>query len=51
MGHEFDWLAMLSASYEVDFWGKNRVTANAALLEAGASRAERDTVALTMLAV
>ena len=48
-GHEFDWLAMLSASYEVDFWGRNRATANAALLEAGASRAERDTLALTML--
>ena len=48
-GHEFDWLAMLSASYEVDFWGRNRATANATLLEAGASRAERDTVALTML--
>ena len=48
-GHEFDWLAMLSASYEVDFWGKNRATANAALLEAGASRAERDAVALTIL--
>jgi multidrug efflux system outer membrane protein len=48
-GHEFDWLAMLSTSYEVDVWGKNHATANAALLAAGASRAERDTVALTML--
>jgi NodT family efflux transporter outer membrane factor (OMF) lipoprotein len=48
-GHEFDWLAMLSASYEVDFWGKNRATARAARLEAGASRADRDTVALTIL--
>lgn len=48
-GHELDWFAMLSASYEVDFWGKNHASANAALLEAGASRAERDTVALTML--
>lgn len=48
-GHEFDWFAMLSASYEVDFWGKNRATANAARLEAGASLAERDTVALTLL--
>ena len=48
-GHELDWFAMLSASYEVDFWGKNRATANAARLEAGASRAERDTVALTLL--
>ena len=48
-GHEFDWFAMLSASYEVDFWGKNRAGANAARLQAGASRAERDTVALTLL--
>lgn len=48
-GHELDWFAMLSASYEVDFWGKNRATARAALLAASASRADRDTVALTML--
>jgi multidrug efflux system outer membrane protein len=48
-GHELDWFAMLSASYEVDFWGKNRATANAARLQAGASHAERDTVALTLL--
>jgi NodT family efflux transporter outer membrane factor (OMF) lipoprotein len=41
--------AMLSASYEVDFWGKNRAAANSARLQAGASRAERDTVALTLL--
>jgi outer membrane protein, multidrug efflux system len=48
-GHELDWLAMLSASYEVDFWGRNRATAHAALLEAGASRDERATVELTLL--
>ena len=48
-GHELDWFAMLSASYEVDFWGKNRASANAARLQASASRAERDTVALTLL--
>ncbi|HEV2286186.1 MAG TPA: TolC family protein [Steroidobacteraceae bacterium] len=48
-GHELDWLAMPSASYEVDFWGKNRAAAHAALLEAGASRAERATVQLTIL--
>src|SRR5215469_2151343 len=48
-GHELDWFGMLSASYEVDFWGKNRATANAARLQSGASRAERDTVALTLL--
>lgn len=49
-GHEFDWSAMLSASYEVDFWGKNHATANAARLAADASRAERDALALTLLA-
>ncbi|MFL6605713.1 MAG: efflux transporter outer membrane subunit [Steroidobacteraceae bacterium] len=49
-GHEFDWAAMLSASYEVDFWGKNRATAESARLLAGASRAERDAIALTTLA-
>jgi outer membrane protein, multidrug efflux system len=48
-GHELDWFAMLSASYEVDFWGRNRATWKAALLQADASRAERDTLALTML--
>ncbi len=40
---------MLSASYEVDFWGKNRALENAAVLQAGASRADRDAVALTIL--
>ncbi len=49
-GHELDWSAMLSASYEVDFWGKNRAFANSALLLAAASRADRDTLALTTLA-
>src|SRR5262249_30014359 len=49
-GHELDWAAMLSASYEADFWGKNRATAESARLLAGASRAERDAVALTTLA-
>lgn len=49
-GHEFDWSVMLSASYEVDFWGKKRATADSARLLSGASRAERDAVALTTLA-
>jgi outer membrane protein, multidrug efflux system len=49
-GHELDWSAMLSASYELDFWGKNRATALSARLLAGASRADRDTIALTTLA-
>jgi multidrug efflux system outer membrane protein len=48
-GHEFDWLVTLSASYEVDFWGKNRATAHAAAMEAGASRAGRATIELTIL--
>src|SRR5881398_100781 len=48
-GHELDWFAVLSASYEVDFWGRNRATAQAARLAARASGAERDTVALTLL--
>lgn len=48
-GHELDWLAMLSASYEVDFWGRSRAIAHAALLEAGASRDERATIELTLL--
>ncbi|MBS0364332.1 MAG: TolC family protein [Proteobacteria bacterium] len=48
-GHETDWSAMVSASYEVDFWGKNRATATAASLQADSARVERDTVALTVL--
>jgi multidrug efflux system outer membrane protein len=48
--HETDWAALLSASYEVDFWGKNRATARSAQLLASASRADRDTIALTALA-
>jgi outer membrane protein, multidrug efflux system len=48
--HETDWSALLSASYEVDFWGKNRATANAAQFSLAASRADRDTLALTTLA-
>jgi multidrug efflux system outer membrane protein len=48
--HELDWSALLSASYEVDFWGRNRATANAARFQGTAARADRDTVALTTLA-
>jgi outer membrane protein, multidrug efflux system len=48
--HELDWSALLSASYEVDFWGKNRATANAARFLGTASRADRDTITLTTLA-
>ena len=48
--HELDWSALLSASYEVDFWGKHRATANAARFLGSAARADRDTLALTTLA-
>ena len=49
-GHETDWSALLSASYEVDFWGKNRAVANSAKYLAAGSRAQQDTLALTTLA-
>lgn len=49
-GHEFDWSAMLSASYELDFWGKNRATVRSTQFQAAAARTERDTVALTTVA-
>jgi NodT family efflux transporter outer membrane factor (OMF) lipoprotein len=48
--HETDWSALLSASYEIDFWGKNRAALQAAGYAAAGARAERDTVALTSLA-
>ncbi len=48
--HETDWSALFSASYEVDFWGKNRAAVTSAKRLAAASRADRDTVALTTLA-
>ena len=41
--------ASLSASYQLDFWGKNRDAALAAEETANASRFDRDTVALTTL--
>jgi outer membrane protein, multidrug efflux system len=47
---ETDWSALLSASYELDFWGKNRATADSAQASLTASRADRDTMALTTLA-
>lgn len=48
-GHELDWSTLLSASYEVDFWGRNRAVARSAQWLARGSRADRDTVALTLL--
>lgn len=49
-GHESDWSALLSAGYEIDFWGKNRATRESARHLAGASRADRATIALTTMA-
>jgi NodT family efflux transporter outer membrane factor (OMF) lipoprotein len=43
-------LASFSASYQLDFWGKNRATLVAAQENATASRWDRKTVALTSLA-
>jgi outer membrane protein, multidrug efflux system len=48
--HETDWSGLLSASYEIDFWGKNRAAADSARDSLIASRADRDTLALTTLA-
>jgi NodT family efflux transporter outer membrane factor (OMF) lipoprotein len=48
--HETDWAALFSAGYEVDFWGKNHASARAAAARSDASRADRDTLALTTLA-
>jgi NodT family efflux transporter outer membrane factor (OMF) lipoprotein len=46
--NETDWSALASASYEVDFWGKNRASAKAGAALARASRADRDTVDITV---
>src|SRR6202167_1167613 len=39
----------LSASYEIDFWGKNRAARDAARAAAAASRYDQQTVALTVI--
>src|SRR3979411_3418617 len=44
-----NYTASLSASYELDFWGKNRDAAQAAEETAVANRFDRDVVALTTL--
>jgi multidrug efflux system outer membrane protein len=41
--------ALLSATYELDFWGKNRAAHDAARLAAAASRYDRVTVELTVM--
>jgi multidrug efflux system outer membrane protein len=40
---------VLSASYELDFWGKNRASRNAARATAIASHYDKETVALTVI--
>src|SRR2546427_9927453 len=42
--------AALTASYEVDFWGRNRATRDAAAAAWQASRFDQDTVRLTVTA-
>lgn len=44
--NEYD--VQLTASYELDFWGKNRSTRDAALAAAQASRFDRATIALSV---
>jgi NodT family efflux transporter outer membrane factor (OMF) lipoprotein len=41
--------ALLNATYELDFWGKNRAALDAARLAAAASRYDRVTVELTVM--
>jgi outer membrane protein, multidrug efflux system len=44
-----EYLPAVTASYALDFWGKNRATRDAALDTAQASRYDRETIALTVL--
>ncbi len=46
--HETDYTAGLNASYELDFWGKNRDLVSSAQAAVRASQADRATVALTV---
>ena len=46
-GHETDSSALVSASYEVDFWGKNRAARDSARLLEKSSEADRAVVALS----
>jgi len=48
--HENDYGAVLSASYEANFWGGGRAARSAALDAAAASRADQATLALTVAA-
>ncbi len=47
-GRETDWAALLSASYEIDFWGRNRATADSAQALSRASRSDREALWLTL---
>ena len=47
-GNETDFFAGLGASYELDFWGKNKATAESAEASRRAGAADRATVALTV---
>jgi NodT family efflux transporter outer membrane factor (OMF) lipoprotein len=46
--HETDYSTNLSASYELDFWGKNRASLESADASTRSSAADRETVALTV---
>ncbi len=46
-GSETDWAALVSASYEIDFWGGKRAARDSAAAVRKASAADRDTVALS----
>lgn len=48
--HETDWGAALGASYELDFWGKNRDALQSAQALSAASAADRAIVGLTVSA-
>ncbi len=47
--HETDYGALVSASYEIDFWGKNRSARASAEAARKASEADRAVVALTLV--
>ena len=47
--HETDWSAVLAASYEVDFWGKNRAAQTSARALAAVSRADAAVVRATVI--
>jgi multidrug efflux system outer membrane protein len=47
--HETDYGALISASYEIDFWGKNRSARDSAEASRKASEADRAVVALSAL--